>query len=58
MFGDAGHGTLMALFGAWMVIREAKLQANKTDNEVKHESRLNETFVQDLYKIETERPFI
>ncbi|XP_033625412.1 V-type proton ATPase 116 kDa subunit a-like isoform X1 [Asterias rubens] len=34
MFGDAGHGTLMALFGAWMVIREAKLQANKTDNEI------------------------
>ncbi|XP_022085666.1 V-type proton ATPase 116 kDa subunit a-like isoform X2 [Acanthaster planci] len=34
MFGDAGHGTLMALFGLWMIIKEAKLIAAKSRNEM------------------------
>ena len=35
MFGDLGHGMIMALFGAWMVWREKPLSAKKTDNEVR-----------------------
>ncbi|CAH1967438.1 unnamed protein product [Acanthoscelides obtectus] len=34
MFGDLGHGCLMALFGAWMVINEKPLAAKKSDNEI------------------------
>ncbi|KAK3857278.1 hypothetical protein Pcinc_036459 [Petrolisthes cinctipes] len=34
MFGDFGHGIIMALFGAWMVWREKPLSAKKTDNEI------------------------
>jgi len=34
MFGDFGHGTLMALFGAWMVMKEKPLSAKKSDNEI------------------------
>lgn len=34
MFGDLGHGTLMALFAAWMVLREKPLAAKKSDSEV------------------------
>lgn len=34
MFGDLGHGFLMATFAAWMVWKEKPLQAKKTDNEV------------------------
>lgn len=34
MFGDFGHGLIMALFGAWMVWREKPLSAKKTDNEI------------------------
>lgn len=34
MFGDFGHGIIMALFGGWMVWREKPLSAKKTDNEV------------------------
>ncbi|XP_055678370.1 V-type proton ATPase 116 kDa subunit a 1-like isoform X2 [Lutzomyia longipalpis] len=33
MFGDLGHGVIMALFGAWMVIWEEKL-ANKKAGEI------------------------
>jgi len=34
MFGDAGHGILMSLFAAWMVLSEKKFMATKTDNEI------------------------
>lgn len=34
MFGDLGHGALMAIFGAWMVLKEKPLAAKKSDNEV------------------------
>ncbi|XP_065211529.1 V-type proton ATPase 116 kDa subunit a 1-like isoform X2 [Planococcus citri] len=34
MFGDFGHGVLMALFAAWMVMKEKPLAAKKTDNEI------------------------
>jgi V-type H+-transporting ATPase subunit a len=33
MFGDLGHGLLMALFAGWMVLREKFLAAKKSDNE-------------------------
>lgn len=34
MFGDLGHGIILSLFGAWMVICEKKLAAKKTSNEI------------------------
>ncbi|XP_042902512.1 V-type proton ATPase 116 kDa subunit a 1 isoform X2 [Parasteatoda tepidariorum] len=34
MFGDAGHGLLMTLFAAWMVLKEKGLAAERTDNEI------------------------
>lgn len=34
MFGDAGHGILMALFAAWMVLKERNLQMQKNPNEI------------------------
>ncbi|XP_044259991.1 V-type proton ATPase 116 kDa subunit a1 isoform X2 [Tribolium madens] len=34
MFGDLGHGLLMAIFGAWMVLKEKPLAAKKSDNEI------------------------
>jgi vacuolar-type H+-ATPase subunit I/STV1 len=34
MFGDLGHGTIMAAFAAWMVLREKPLAAKKSDSEV------------------------
>lgn len=34
MFGDLGHGLLMFLFAAFLVLREKSLAAKKTDNEV------------------------
>lgn len=34
MFGDLGHGMIMALFGAWMVIKEVSLASKKSNNEI------------------------
>jgi V-type H+-transporting ATPase subunit a len=34
MFGDLGHGMLMAIFAGWMVLREKPLAAKKSDSEV------------------------
>ncbi|XP_046963367.1 V-type proton ATPase 116 kDa subunit a 1 [Vanessa cardui] len=34
MFGDLGHGLIMAMFGAWMVIKEVSLAAKKSNNEI------------------------
>jgi V-type H+-transporting ATPase subunit a len=34
MFGDMGHGILVAVFALWMVIKEKQLMAAKSDNEV------------------------
>ncbi len=32
MFGDAGHGLIMLLFGLWMVVREKQLQQNRGES--------------------------
>ncbi|CAH2071600.1 unnamed protein product, partial [Iphiclides podalirius] len=34
MFGDLGHGLIMAMFGAWMVTKEVSLAAKKSNNEI------------------------
>ncbi|XP_053603227.1 V-type proton ATPase 116 kDa subunit a 1-like isoform X2 [Plodia interpunctella] len=34
MFGDLGHGALMAAFGFWMCYKEKPLQAKKIDSEI------------------------
>lgn len=34
MFGDLGHGAIMASFGLWMVLKEKPLAAKKSDNEI------------------------
>ncbi|XP_037965097.2 V-type proton ATPase 116 kDa subunit a 1 isoform X1 [Plutella xylostella] len=34
MFGDLGHGLIMAMFGAWMVIKEVSLAKKKSNNEI------------------------
>jgi V-type H+-transporting ATPase subunit a len=34
MFGDLGHGIIMALFGIWMTAFEKKLGAKKSNNEI------------------------
>ncbi|XP_038610819.1 V-type proton ATPase 116 kDa subunit a1 isoform X3 [Tachyglossus aculeatus] len=34
MFGDFGHGVLMTLFAAWMVMRESRILSQKNENEM------------------------
>ncbi|XP_065156759.1 V-type proton ATPase 116 kDa subunit a1 isoform X4 [Atheta coriaria] len=34
MFGDFGHGALMAMFGGWMILKEKPLAAKKVDSEI------------------------
>lgn len=41
MFGDAGHGLLMTLFAAWMVLKEKGLASEGTDSEVCYLSYLD-----------------
>lgn len=36
MFGDMGHGLLMTCGALYLVIRESRLLAQKSDNEVEH----------------------
>lgn len=36
MFGDLGHGAIMAAFGFWMCYKEKPLQAKKIDSEVQY----------------------
>ena len=36
MFGDLGHGSLMALFALWMIVKEKPLASKKSDNEVRN----------------------
>ena len=35
MFGDCGHGTIMALFALWLVVNEKKLMNFKRGGEVR-----------------------
>ena len=35
MFGDIGHGFIMAVFALWMVLNERKLGSKRIDNEVR-----------------------
>ncbi|KAI1290775.1 putative V-type proton ATPase subunit [Halotydeus destructor] len=34
MFGDAGHGILMTMFAAWMVLKEKGIATQKSQNEI------------------------
>lgn len=34
MFGDAGHGVLMTMFAAWMVLKEKGIMTQKSQNEI------------------------
>lgn len=34
MFGDLGHGCIIALFGIWMVVDEKRLSAKRSNNEI------------------------
>ncbi|XP_022118568.1 V-type proton ATPase 116 kDa subunit a1 [Pieris rapae] len=34
MFGDLGHGSIMAMFGLWMVVKEVSLAEKKSNNEI------------------------
>uniref|UniRef100_A0A1B6D6J7 V-type proton ATPase subunit a n=1 Tax=Clastoptera arizonana TaxID=38151 RepID=A0A1B6D6J7_9HEMI len=34
MFGDCGHGFILLLFAAYMILNEKKIQATKSDNEI------------------------
>lgn len=35
MFGDLGHGAVMALFALWMVLNEKNYKRRHTENEVR-----------------------
>lgn len=37
MFGDAGHGLLLTLFGGYMILREQQLMKKKINSEVSRE---------------------
>lgn len=45
MFGDMGHGALMTCAALYLVLRESRLMAQKSDNEVRihHDSLINVT---------------